>query len=61
MKDRVLNYHFYASPPKIYTGPKEITIVEILQDYCLEMEKTIRKYPLQWYNYYDFWDEDRQA
>ena len=57
MKDRVLDYHFYASPPKIYTGPKEITIVEILQDYCLEMEKTIRKYPLQWYNYYDFWHE----
>lgn len=61
MKDRILDYHFYASHPKVYTGPKENSINEILRDYCLEMEKSIRKYPLQWYNYYDFWDEDQQA
>lgn len=55
MKDRSFEYHFYASPPKIYSGPKESTILEMLQDYCSNMEKTIRKYPFQWFNYYDFW------
>ena len=57
MKDRPFDYHFYASPSKIYSGPKESSVEEMLQDYCHAMEKTIRKYPLQWYNYYDFWED----
>ncbi len=55
MKDRSFDYHFYASPAKIYAGNKESSIEEMLRDYCSAMEKTILKYPLQWYNYYDFW------
>jgi len=55
MKDRPFDYHFYASPAKIYAGTRESSTQEMLQDYCSAMEKTIRKYPLQWYNYYDFW------
>jgi predicted LPLAT superfamily acyltransferase len=55
MKDRALDYHFYATEAKIYQGPKETAVREVLQDYCEAMEGTIRKYPLQWYNYYDFW------
>ncbi len=57
MKDHAFDYHFYASPAKIYTGPRDSTVQEMLQDYCAAMEETIRKYPLQWYNYYDFWEE----
>jgi len=57
MKNHSFDYHFYASPSKIYSGPKEISIPEMLQDYCRAMESTIRKYPFQWYNYYDFWEE----
>ena len=55
MKDRVFDYHFYASPAKIYAGSRVSSIQEMLQDYCSSMEETIRRYPLQWYNYYDFW------
>ena len=55
LKDRVFDYHFYASPAKIYAGPRDSSIQEMLQDYCSAMEETIRRYPLQWYNYYDFW------
>ena len=55
MKDSSFDYHLYATPAKIYEGPKEIATREMLQEYCNAMEKTIRKYPLQWYNYYDFW------
>jgi predicted LPLAT superfamily acyltransferase len=56
MKDHSLDYHFYATPSKIYAGTREISIAEMLGDYCFAMENTIRKYPLQWYNYYDFWE-----
>ncbi len=58
MKDHTFDYHFYASPAKIYTGSRDSSIQEMLQDYCAAMEETIRKYPLQWYNYYDFWIEE---
>jgi predicted LPLAT superfamily acyltransferase len=58
MKDRSLKYHFYASEAKTYPGQKENALEEVLQDYCNAMEKTIRKYPLQWYNYYDFWSTE---
>ena len=58
MKDRAFDYHFYASSPKIYTGEKETSLEEMLRDYCLNMEKIIQKYPLQWYNYYNFWAQD---
>jgi predicted LPLAT superfamily acyltransferase len=57
MKDDFFDYHFYASAPKIYSGPKESAIKWMLADYCENMENSIRKYPLQWYNYYDFWSE----
>ncbi len=55
MKDNAYDYHFYASPPKIYSGNRESAIHDMLRDYSSAMENTIRKYPLQWYNYYDFW------
>jgi predicted LPLAT superfamily acyltransferase len=29
----------------------------MLKDYNSAMENMIRMYPLQWYNYYDFWNE----
>lgn len=58
MKDHSYDYHFYASPPKVYSGARESAIQDMLQDYCAAMENTIRKYPLQWYNYYDFWSKE---
>lgn len=59
MKDHSLDYHFYATPSKIYAGVRELSIAEMLGDYCFAMENTIRKYPLQWYNYYDFWETEK--
>jgi len=57
MKDRPLDYHFYASDSNIYSGDKNVAMDEMLRAYCSSMENMIRKYPLQWYNYYDFWAE----
>ena len=57
MKDDSLDYHFYASPQRSIPADRELLIEEMLRDYCGDMENDVRKYPLQWYNYYDFWDD----
>ncbi|HVY76740.1 MAG TPA: hypothetical protein VG890_18050 [Puia sp.] len=54
MKESALHYHFYASPGRIYEKSKS-TPGEMVRDFSRSMEACVRKYPLQWYNYYDFW------
>ncbi|HTQ28267.1 MAG TPA: hypothetical protein VMI35_09070 [Puia sp.] len=56
MKESRLHYHFFASAIKEYKGlDKETGIQYILTDFAKEMEEKVKKYPEQWYNYYDFW------
>jgi predicted LPLAT superfamily acyltransferase len=41
-----------------YSGSLEkrkIYLEEAVQDYVATLERMVRKYPLQWFNYYDFW------
>jgi len=59
MKDSRNHYHFYASKPKTYLWQRknsELIIKTILNDYILELEKILKKYPEQWFNYYNFWE-----
>jgi predicted LPLAT superfamily acyltransferase len=58
MKETSLHYHFYASPATIYDRPKAGGPEAMLKDFCAQMEISLRKYPVQWYNYYDFWGEE---
>jgi predicted LPLAT superfamily acyltransferase len=63
MKDSSFHYHFYATPPKVYLLnrnrlDRKSEIHEILTDYISELEKMLKKYPLQWYNYYQFWEPE---
>ena len=65
MKDSSFHYHFYASPPKVYTFTRNrldrtSEIKEIVCDYISELEKMVNKYPLQWYNYYPFWEKENE-
>ncbi len=30
----------------------------MLGDYIDSLENMVRKYPLQWFNYYPFWEEE---
>ncbi len=32
-------------------------VKQLAQAYATEMERMVRKYPHQWYNYYDFWNQ----
>lgn len=56
-KESDTHYHLYTSPPKEYTDNKTIAIPEAVKDYTDQLERKMRKYPDQWFNYYNFWQE----
>ena len=54
-------YHFFTTPPKYFyiTGNKKDVnenIENVLKEYVLNLEKEVRKYPDQWFNYFRFWN-----
>ena len=59
MKEDIHHYHFSATSPKIYSSNTRVNKQELaenaLNDFIQTAENTVRKYPLQWFNYYDFW------
>ena len=56
MKESNLHYHFYSSPVKEYQPDGPLTVPQqMLNDFVQEMEMKIKRYPEQWYNYYEFW------
>lgn len=60
MKERRSHYHFYATPPKHYRqqgnmAGRDDMLRTIIHDYIDEVEQKLRKYPEQWFNYYNFW------
>ncbi len=56
VKESKLHYHFFASEIKEYTAAnKDAVMQEMLNDYAAEMEKKLKQYPEQWFNYYNFW------
>jgi len=56
-KESAKHYHLYATPPKEYTGNKHIAMQDALADYTKELETKLRRYPTQWFNYFDFWQQ----
>ena len=58
MKEGHKHYHFYASPGKIYPIGRA-GIPEVVDDYTRKVEGMIKKYPLQWHNYVEFWEEEK--
>jgi predicted LPLAT superfamily acyltransferase len=60
MKESTRHYHFHATPARLYKSDAirqvdEELLQEMLKDYISELEKVLKQYPLQWYNYYGFW------
>lgn len=57
-KETSVHYHLYASEPVLYNqGTKQERQVKALADFVAETEKRIHQYPVQWFNYYDFWKQ----
>jgi predicted LPLAT superfamily acyltransferase len=62
MKSGSKRYHFHATPPKAYPMSEGKRIREehlrpILEDYIAAVEQMVKKYPEQWFNYYEFWEK----
>lgn len=61
-REKNKHYHFYAMKPVYIDYPGNIKkrkeeIYNKSKKYIQELEKMIKKYPLQWFNYYQFWDD----
>ncbi len=61
MKETNTHYHFYASKPLIYKlkgnrEEKNKIVTELMTKYTKQLENIITKYPYQWFNFYDFWE-----
>jgi len=56
VKESTYHYHFFASDIKEFvTTNKNIAPDRIFSDFITELENKIKRYPEQWYNYYNFW------
>ncbi|KJD33745.1 lipid A biosynthesis acyltransferase [Tamlana sedimentorum] len=51
MKESNLHYHLYARQSKA----KYRDVDSLLKDYTDSLSWILKKYPLQWFNYFDFW------
>lgn len=51
MKERNLHYHLYAI--KSEAGYRDVEL--LLKEYTENLSHILEKYPLQWFNYFDFW------
>ena len=58
MKTAAHRYKIYVTPLHYdKTAPRKQQIDELVEGYVKELERIIRLYPLQWYNYFDFWNQ----
>ncbi|QHS62664.1 LpxL/LpxP family acyltransferase [Chitinophaga agri] len=55
-KESNTHYHLYATPPREYHGRRRQGVENAVQDFVQELEGMVKKYPAQWFNYYDFWE-----
>ena len=51
MKEKNLHYHLYARQAVF----KHRDANALLKEYCNNLEIIVKKYPYQWFNYFDFW------
>lgn len=54
-KDSATHYHFYSSELQYFYHDKTCTMQDILRTFTGSLESMLRKYPEQWFNYYNFW------
>ncbi|MCH2490159.1 MAG: lipid A biosynthesis acyltransferase [Flavobacteriales bacterium] len=53
MREPKRHYHLYAR--RVEVKPKDAQ--DLLNKYTDHVSRVLNKYPLQWFNFYDFWDD----
>ena len=56
LKESGKHYHLYARSSQV----KDKDANALLKDYTQSLEWMLKKYPLQWFNYFDFWLDTQQ-
>ena len=57
MKEGAKKYHIYITElPYDKSASRKQQLTSLLSAYVAELERILRKYPSQWYNFYDFWN-----
>src|SRR5690606_7897992 len=51
MKEKNLHYHLFARQAEVKHRDEQ----GLLRSYTQSVEAMLRQYPLQWFNYFDFW------
>jgi predicted LPLAT superfamily acyltransferase len=56
-KESNLHYHFFGSKPLMKTQEesKGEFVQRLAQTFVAELEEKVKRYPQQWFNYYNFW------
>lgn len=56
MKTSTKGYTAYVTPLNYdRTAPRKEQIRQLAESYVAELERMVRRYPTQWYNYFEFW------
>ncbi|MFZ4862203.1 hypothetical protein ACL9RF_08445 [Sphingobacterium sp. Mn56C] len=58
MKEPNQHYHLYA---RRATEIKHRDAQSVLEAYVGSVERILKRYPLQWFNFFDFWNRNKQA
>jgi predicted LPLAT superfamily acyltransferase len=66
IKETNRHYHFYATPLRNVPFSRNLEkrdeyLREALEAFVRSFERIVRKYPLHWFNYYDFWNPEIQS
>ena len=56
-KETSKHYRLFSTDLKYFSQAKGDTSNSILQQYTQSLEQMIKRYPEQWFNYYDFWKQ----
>jgi predicted LPLAT superfamily acyltransferase len=51
------HYHFFATKSRVYLGKQDVALNEISSNFVSGLESKLRQYPLQWFNYFNFWEK----
>ena len=55
LKESLYHYHFFATEAIEYKSAGHSSPEYVLTPFVEAMTEKVRRYPSQWYNYYDFW------
>lgn len=59
MKTATKEYTIYVTPlPYDKTAARQQQIAQLAESYKTELERMLKEYPAQWYNYFPFWKDE---